>query len=353
MTRLAKLGFINTSRTSQPVRRRIRSRGVPTALAGAEVFCTSEREEAETLVGFLLGQHRLAVLDGSTSEPFQASMHAIRLRDVTLAYLDYHHAARLDFASTGDHYSVLMPTNGLMECRYDGAPVTGLTYQGIVVNPRTNLKLDLAFDTPLLIVRIEVPALHRQLARMLGRSVDKPVRFDAEMLLTEDPAVRWHGAIQLLSSEVMTPQSLIQQGIGAGPIEELVISSLLWVQGSNWHHELSDVSQTGGRAAVRAAVNYIEEHLADPITLRDIARHTNRSVRSIQQAFHDDLRTTPMNYVRDRRLERARNQLADALPKDGVTVTDVAERWGFNHLGNFSAAYRKRFGETPSQTLRR
>lgn len=336
-----------------PVRRRIRSRGVPTALSGAEIFCTSDREEAETLAGYLLGAHRLAVLDGSTTEPFQASLHAIRLRDVTLAYLDYHHAARLDFAATGDHYTVLMPTTGLMECRYDGRPVTGLTYQAVVVNPRTNLKLDLAYDTPLLIVRIEVPALVRQLTRMLGRSVDKAVRFAPEMLLTTDPAVRWHGAIQLLSSEVMTPQSLIQQGIGAGPIEELVISSLLWVQDSNMHEDLTDVSQTGGRAAVRAAVNYIEEHLADPITLRDIAMHTNRSVRSIQQAFHDDLHTTPMNYVRDRRLERARNQLADAVPSDGVTVTDVAERWGFNHLGNFSASYRRRFGESPSQTLRR
>lgn len=336
-----------------PVRRRIRSRGVPTALAGAEVFCTSDREEAETLAGYLLGPHRLTVLAGSTSEPFQASLHAVRLRDVTLAYLDYQHAARLDFGATGEHYTVLMPTTGQMECLYDGKHVTGLTYQAIVANPRTNLKLELAYDTPLLIVRIEIPALRRQLSRMLGRSFDKPVRFAPEMLLTTDPAVRWHGAIQLLSSEVITPQSLIQQGIGAGPIEELVISSLLWVQDSNVHHDLTDVSQTGGRAAVRAAVNYIEEHLADPLTLRDIAIHTNRSVRSIQQAFHDDLRTTPMNYVRDRRLERARNQLADALPRDGVTVTDVAERWGFNHLGNFSAAYRRRFGESPSQTLRR
>jgi AraC-like DNA-binding protein len=60
-----------------------------------------------------------------------------------------------------------------------------------------------------------------------------------------------------------------------------------------------------------------------------------------------------MHYVRDRRLERARDQLAVALPSDGITVTEVAERWGFGHLGNFSGSYRKRFGESPSQTLRR
>jgi AraC-like DNA-binding protein len=151
----------------------------------------------------------------------------------------------------------------------------------------------------------------------------------------------------------MTPRSLVQQGIGAGPIEELVISSLLWVHESTVHADLVRVSPKGGRAATRVAVNFIESHLADPLTLKDIARATNLSARAIQQAFHDDLSTTPMHYVRDRRLERARDQLADAVPADGITVTDVAERWGFGHLGNFSAAYRKRFGESPSQTLRR
>ena len=38
---------------------------------------------------------------------------------------------------------------------------------------------------------------------------------------------------------------------------------------------------------------------------------------------------------------------------DGVTVTQVAERWGFHHLGSFAVEYRKRWGEAPSETLRR
>lgn len=351
MTRVSKLGFINTSRTNLPVRRRIRSRGVPTALADHPVFCTGSRDEAEVLAGKLLGPHRLTVLGGD--EPFEASMFAVRLRDVTFAHLDYHHPARLEFAATGNHFLVLMPASGSMECRYNGADVSGLTYQAIVVNPATKLYLSLALDTPLLVVRIEVQALEHQLSRMLGRSVDKPVVFDPEMDLTTDPAVRWHGALQLLSSEVMTPRSLVQQGIGGGPIEELVISSLLWVQASSVHSDLTHVSPRGGRAATREAINFIESHLADAIALKDIANAINLSVRAIQQAFHDDLGTTPMHYLRDRRLERARDQLAAALPSDGVTVTGVAERWGFGHLGNFSGAYRRRFGESPSQTLRR
>lgn len=42
-----------------------------------------------------------------------------------------------------------------------------------------------------------------------------------------------------------------------------------------------------------------------------------------------------------------------AIPGDGVTVTDIAQQWGFSHLGSFATQYRRRFGETPSRTLKR
>jgi AraC-like DNA-binding protein len=35
------------------------------------------------------------------------------------------------------------------------------------------------------------------------------------------------------------------------------------------------------------------------------------------------------------------------------SVSNVAHRWGFVHLGRFSSAYRRRYGELPSQTLGR
>ena len=351
MRRLSKLGFIDARRTGGPPRRRIRSRGVPTALVGHEIFCTDDPAEACELVGQFLGTNQLEV---NTAEgPFQATMNGVRLRDVTLAYLDFHAATTLEFPKTGDHYSVHMPMSGRARCVYDGTAIESVSYLALVVNPGTELTMAMEFDSPQLIVRIEVQALERQLARMLGRTVTRPVVFNPSMDLTSDPAVRWHGAIQLLSSEVMTPHSLIHQGIGAGPMEELIISSLLWVQRSTFHDDLMAGNSQRRGTTVRRAIAYMEENLSWPIGLPDIAKALDVSVRSVQKAFHDDLGTTPMNYLRDRRLERARAELADALPSDGVKVTDVAERWGFGHLGNFSAMYRKRFGESPSETLRR
>jgi AraC-like DNA-binding protein len=36
--------------------------------------------------------------------------------------------------------------------------------------------------------------------------------------------------------------------------------------------------------------------------------------------------------------------------EEGRSVTDTALRWGFSHLGQFSASYRQRFGDLPSRT---
>jgi AraC-like DNA-binding protein len=51
------------------------------------------------------------------------------------------------------------------------------------------------------------------------------------------------------------------------------------------------------------------------------------------------------------RLDQARQQLLHAAAS--TSVTDVAARCGFNHLGRFAAWYRHRYGESPSATLRR
>lgn len=76
------------------------------------------------------------------------------------------------------------------------------------------------------------------------------------------------------------------------------------------------------------------------------------SVRSLQEGFRRSLDTTPVAYLRRVRLEKARDELTAAEP--GTTsVTEVATRWGFVHLGRFSSTYARAFGERPSETLRR
>jgi AraC-like DNA-binding protein len=200
--------------------------------------------------------------------------------------------------------------------------------------------------------RIEEKALLEYLTRLRGRRLPRPLEFHPEFDLTSDVAVRWHAAVQLLHTEVYHAGSLVQRGHGISGLEELLMNSLLHIQPSNYHDEFVRPSQQPARRVVRDAMNYIDANLGEPITMESIARTVHMSVRSIQHGFREELGMSPMTYVRDRRLERVHDELADALPSDGVTVTGVANRWGFYHLGSFAVEYRKRWGITPSETLR-
>jgi AraC-like DNA-binding protein len=105
------------------------------------------------------------------------------------------------------------------------------------------------------------------------------------------------------------------------------------------------------RARLRAAVEFVHEHVAEPLSVSDIAGAAGLSVRATQEAFQHHIGRTPMNYLLQVRLEHVRREFLDAAPTTG-SVQTIARRWGFVHLGRFSAAYRRAFGEYPRATLR-
>lgn len=102
---------------------------------------------------------------------------------------------------------------------------------------------------------------------------------------------------------------------------------------------------------VRDAVSFIEERADEDLTVADVAAAAGVTPRAIQLAFRRHLETTPMGYLRRVRLDRVHEELQHAGPDDGVTVTDVAARWGFSGTSRFTSYYRQAYGEAPSQTL--
>lgn len=351
MSRLSNLKFMNTDRTRMPVRRRLRSRGVPTALQQHEVLCTADIAEAADAVSAMVGPASLIVAP-SVRQDFQTTLNAIRFLDVSMAFLDFRAPTDVVVHRTGDVFTVHMTTHDSAPMVIGGIEHEASTYFPIVTNPGDELVQHLGADCPQLIVRIERSAMERQLSRMLGRSLDGPIVFAPVADLTSDEAVRWHGAIQLLSAELVAVDSLIKRGIGSTPLEELIISTLLYIQPSTYYERLRHEHPHRERSAVHRSLGYIDLHLAEALTLERLARHAGVSVRSIQAGFREDLDTTPVAYIRDRRLDKVRQLLMEAAPSDGVTVAQAAARWGFNNPGTFAVRYRQRFGETPSQTLR-
>lgn len=348
---LSRLHKIDTSRLTNQVRPRLKPRGLPPALEDHLVWATRDVAEAEQLGRELYGPHRLSIVD-ERPQDFHASYHAVRLRDVTLGYLDYSAEVRVEADRLPSTFLVLVPMSGhsivhTVRTTSQATPITA-----VLPRPERPVVIECNRLAPHLMVRIEQHALLVHLSRILGRALDEPLVFDVQLDLSLPEANRWNFAIQMLHAELFEQGSLLYKGIGAGQLDEFVMSSLLYAHRSSYSEFLTRPGQGVEHRATRAAKDFIEMHLAEPITVADIAAAAGVSERTLQAAFQSELSTTPTAYVRTRRLERAHADLADAAATDMVSVTTIAARWGFGHLGRFAAEYKARFGESPSQTLR-
>jgi AraC-like DNA-binding protein len=105
------------------------------------------------------------------------------------------------------------------------------------------------------------------------------------------------------------------------------------------------------RAALRAR-EFIDAHLDEPLSLARLCRASYACARALEYGFREMFEVSPMAYVRFARLSRVRRDLYFAK-KSRRTVTRLATRWGFGHLGQFSRDYHSLFGELPSATLAR
>ena len=175
-----------------------------------------------------------------------------------------------------------------------------------------------------------------------------PLQFDPAHVPTEAELRRWQQVIGTAAKTVLgsEPPPLLQ-----AEVNRLTAVTFL----DTFAHQtltLDPVLLAPRNARLREAVEFIHAHAREPISITDVARACHLSTRGLQAAFQNQLSTTPLEYLRGVRLEHVRAELLAAHPDD-ATVGDIAKRWGFLHLGRFAGSYAEKYGERPSDTLRR
>jgi len=104
------------------------------------------------------------------------------------------------------------------------------------------------------------------------------------------------------------------------------------------------------RQVLRRTLEYLEANPGSPIRVYQLAKIVGAGVRTLEYVFRDYFGVTPKTYLIARRLAGARREL-QRFDTQSKFVRDVANNWGFWHLGRFSTYYKGFFGELPSETL--
>ena len=103
---------------------------------------------------------------------------------------------------------------------------------------------------------------------------------------------------------------------------------------------------------VQQAEDWSDEHSSESIHVIDLSVALNVPLRTLQRIFHETVGMGPAHYMAARKLAKARAALLTADPS-ATSVTTIACDYGFCELGRFAGAYRRMFGEKPSETLYR
>ena len=103
---------------------------------------------------------------------------------------------------------------------------------------------------------------------------------------------------------------------------------------------------------VTNAEDFINTRLNMSTSIADIAQATKLHPRALFRAFNKKHGMGPATFLKQRRLEAVQRLLLGADPKS-ETITQLATNYGFNSMGQFAVDFRKAFGESPSETLKR
>ncbi|MEU4687642.1 AraC family transcriptional regulator [Actinoplanes sp. NPDC023714] len=283
-------------------------------------------------------------------EELKLGVEMIQLGPLTVGHLTFEGSATT-VSPQAEAYHVTLPTAGLVRARRDGREFVVTPATALAFRPGDRLHLRHEPNTSELDVRIEQWALESELAALLGHPVEGPIDLAPQFPVTGGPAQSWSRLVRLLRDELEHESSLIYQPLIAEQLCSSVLSGLLLSVPHRYQEELVSPAASGPPRAVQRVIEAIHEEPERAFTVGDLSTVAGMSVRSLQEGFRRHLGCAPMTYLQQIRLARVREALLDGDPAT-VTVAAVAHRWGFAHLGRFASAYRERFGESPSETLR-
>jgi AraC-like DNA-binding protein len=179
------------------------------------------------------------------------------------------------------------------------------------------------------------------------------LRFESMAPVSRPASDTWSQIVTLICRQLIGSGA---SGISPLMVQELTRMAAVALLETFPNNAMTHDARGPGRvppAAARRAAEFIEASADQPLTAIDIAARAGVTPRALQYAFRRHYGITPMGYLRRARLERAHAELREADPASGLTVSEVARRWGWLSASQFSAVYRRRYAELPSRTLQR
>ena len=322
-------------------------------LAAFNRVSTGDVDAAAEAIGRIFCPHELTPARPS-APGFYALHNCAAFDGFSINYVAYGGSVSIDPGCLDRFFLLQIPLQGTARiataaCEVESSPGT----RASLLSPTIPTRMTWDGDCAQLILLVDRRLIEQRAAALSGRpagAVEFTPAIDLNQACGRELQSRAADLVDL--AERLGPNHRLAP-VAAAELREALLGSLLHGQ----HHSRSQAMQVfGGRAEtlprpLRRARDCLHAHAAEPLDLDQLADITGIGIRALQIGFRRHFGTSISQMLLDIRLAHLNARLTSARP--GESITEIAFELGFTHLSRMAHAYGRKFGETPSSTLRR
>jgi len=205
-------------------------------------------------------------------------------------------------------------------------------------------------------LRIKRDVIEDRLRELLNKNLHDPITFEPNVSDDLPLTAMWRSTISYVYQQVVDFPELSSAAHMGRMYLNILVDMLLLNQEHNYSDDIRDLTGAVHPWHVRKAKQYIDQLIEagsfddEELRIEAIAEYTGISTRTLQASFARFVGDTPLKYIRHRKIERLHLALQNA--PTSKRVTDVMTDLGINNCGRYSGYYKRRYGTSPSSTLR-
>ena len=321
-------------------------------LEGFARVATRDVDEAAEQIGRIFCPHDLQPLH-ARAPGFYASHNCAAFDGFSINYVAYGGAVTIDPGCLEGFFLVQIPLTGSAKIRAGARDIeTSPASTASLLSPTVPTRM-IWDGSAQLILLLDRRMVEQRAAALAGRAAGA-VEFDPAIdLKTPDGRGLCAKLDELMQlAECLGPGSRLS-AIASADWRETLLDHLL----NGQQHGLSEHIRTfSGRAerlprALCLARDCLEAGACEPLDLAQLASSAGIGIRALQLGFRRHFGVSISEMLLDIRLANLHGRLRRAAPD--ASITDIAFDLGFTHLSRMAGAYRLKFGELPSATLKR
>ncbi|WP_417794478.1 AraC family transcriptional regulator [Terasakiella pusilla] len=321
-------------------------------LSSFNVFKSSDPDTIETVIASYTSPFKMGISRKSTG--FNANLNMTKVHKLDFAHSTFGDP-EIEWSSKGESdnsYIFFIPTSGGGEVTHQKQNWEFSSSTGVVWDMAHDISASQqSFHSFSLTLSKEKLAAH---ASALGgpQCGMTGVMLDPMVNLASPAGMLFKNTIKSVADALDGPAGNTINDLVLSQYSDLILTQILTQFSPIVRRELNGpVSSYILPKNIKLARDYIHSHISEKLDMMILSQVSNCSYRTLQRGFMSAFNLTPIQYIRKVRLQFVKNEINLAGPE--ITISAIARKWGFGHLGRFANEFHKEFGYHPREHRKR